>query len=199
MTNKATTPADGDDHEFATPGARGIDVPQRSRERKAAHPTRAQDPVHPPVHGADEDKPWEGAENLAAPEPRPGMAQRWIRVGVHGKDDPTNIAKSFREGWKPRRADTVPEGFEVPTIAEGKYAGVIGVHGMILCEMPKTRVAKRREYFENKTKAQTQAVARDLARVSNPAMPLEQQRKTAVERGREPRVAPDTSEVEEAT
>lgn len=162
-------------------------------ERETLHATHAQDPVHPPVHESEE-RPWEEPINLRAPEARPGMVQRWVRTAIRDEEDVRNVSKARQEGWEPRRADTVPKGFSVPTISHGEYAGVVGVHGLILCEMSENRVAKRREYFENKTKRQTQAVARDLANVSNPRMPLIQERESEVIKGRQrrPVVAEDS-------
>lgn len=156
-----------------------------SRQREPAHPTRAQEPAHPPVHGEQHDAPWEQPSNLTAPPPRPGMAQRWIRTGVQNTPDATNVAKAFREGWQPRRADTVEAGFTVPTISHGEFAGVIGIHGMILCEMPQERLALKREFIAQQTKRQTQAVARSLAEQSHPNMPISQVRKTEVTRGKQ--------------
>lgn len=157
---------------------------KEDRNRQSPHPTRAQEPVHPPAHGDDEERSWTAPQNLDAPPPRSGMVQRWIRVSMHGKDDPTNAYKADRDGWKPRKADTIPEGWRVPTIQHGEFAGVIGVHGMILCEAPERLMNQRKRYYEAQTERNTQAVARDLAKESNPMMPLHQQRESTVQTGR---------------
>ena len=145
------------------------------------------------VHGEDENRPWEHASNLASPPPRPGMAQRWIRTSTYGTDDPTNIAKALNEGWRPRMSDTVSEGFSSPKLTHGQFAGAIGIHGMILCEIPEARMAARKRYHEEKTRRQTQAVEQGLAQQSNPAMPLIHQRKTTVTKGKTPEAAADDS------
>ncbi len=162
-----------------------------NRDREAAHKTRAQDEVHPPVHGEDADKPWTAPQNLDAPPPRSGMVQRWVRTATGAADDPNNVYKAIRDGWTPRMADTVTDGFDVPTISHGKHAGVIGVHGMILCEAPAKLMNQRKQYYESQTLRQTQAIARDLAKESNPSMPLHQQRESTVQTGRVPTVQQD--------
>lgn len=159
--------------------------------RKAVHPTHAQEPVHEPVHGDDHDKPWEPPSNLAAPPARPGMGQKWVRVSIRNEDDATNLSKAFREGWVPRRADTAPANFRPPTIAHGEFAGCIGVHGMVLCEMPATRVQQRKAYYEGRTRQQTLAIEQDLLKDQVPGHPIHQDRKSTVSVGRRPVVADD--------
>lgn len=150
-----------------------------SRKRNQVHPTREQEEIHAPVHG-DAERPWVPASNLSAPPPRPGMVQRWVRTDVQGTSDPNNVASRLREGWQPRRADTVPAGYDVPTINHGQWTGVIGIHGMILCEIPRARMEARARYIAELTRKQTQAVEQGLARVSDPRVPLQHHRKTEV-------------------
>lgn len=181
-------------------------IPQRSKNaasthdeeeplnRGSAHTTRAQSAVHEAARGADdEDRPWEPPSNLSAPAPRPGMSQRWIRTHVHGEVDVANVQKSFTEGWKPVRADSVEQTFYAPTISEGQWAGCIGVHGILLCEMPTKRLEQRTAYYAAQTKLQTQAVEQDLARESHPGMPITQIRRSSVSSGRIPNVADDAA------
>lgn len=166
-----------------------------TRQTKPVHPTRAQEEVRPPVHGEDEDRPWTPPANLEAPPARPGYVQRWVRVSIRAEDDVTNVSQSFQEGWQPRRADTVPAKFTAPTISHGKYAGVVGVHGLILCEMPVKRNAERNAYYRNLATQQTQGVAHDLEKISHPEMPITQKRESEVKFGkRTPNVAPDKND-----
>ena len=166
---------------------------EESQTDGPVHTTHAQEPVHGSVHGDDELTPWKPPANLEAPPPRPGYVQRWIRVSMRGEDDVSNIAQSFQEGWQPRRADTV-ENPTVPTISHGKYAGIIGVHGLILCEMPKETNDQRNAYYRNLAIRQNRAVSTELDKDSDPDMPIEQTRKTQVIGGKatKPNVAPDT-------
>jgi hypothetical protein len=158
--------------------------------------TIAQERAAPPVHEtrayetwddvdvhAEEAKPWVRPTSLEAPPARKGFAQRWIRVGSMGQDDPVNTARKFREGWKPRPASSVPASYHTPTIGHGKWAGCIGVEGMLLCEMPETMKAKRDKHYLDKTDRATQTVAEELQRQSRPGMPITQERRSSVERG----------------
>lgn len=132
-------------------------------KNERANPSRVDDTRESElVHGDDYDKPWTPPHNLTAPEPRPGMAQRWIRTELGGTDDSANLARSMQEGWKLRSADSVPDNFPVPTISHGKHAGAIGVQGLVLCEMPKTRLAQREAYYAAQNKRQNDAVTADL-------------------------------------
>jgi len=110
----------------------------------------------------DLDAPWERPTSLAAPKPRAGMVQRWIRVAMGGTDDHTNYSRKSREGWRPRPADTVPDSFHVPRMDHGKFSGSIVVEGMVLMEMPAARNAQRTKYFSDRTKIVTQAIDDDL-------------------------------------
>jgi hypothetical protein len=163
--------------------------------KKTRAPTIARERAAPPVHEArayetwdekdihsEEAKPWVRPSSLEAPDPRPGFAQRWIRVGSMGKDDPTNTARKFREGWRPRPASTLPVNYHAPTISNGKWAGTIGVEGMVLCEMPLKMRDKRNAHYSSKTKHVTAAIETELQNQSRPGMPITQERTSKVVR-----------------
>ena len=126
------------------------------------------------------NKPWQPPSVLDAPDAPEGYVYRWIRESMVGNDDKANMSKRIREGWEPVRAEDHPD-FETPVVEEGKYAGVIGVGGLILAKMPIEIVEQRKAYFRNMTSDQIQAVDRNLMRESNPVMPIETpQRSTKV-------------------
>jgi|TARA_R100001086_G_scaffold61623_2_gene28569 hypothetical protein len=126
------------------------------------------------------NKPWQPPSVLDAPDAPEGYVYRWIRESMVGNDDKANMSKRIREGWEPVRAEEHPD-FETPVVEEGKYAGVIGVGGLILAKMPIEIVEQRKAYFRNMTSDQIQAVDRNLMRESNPVMPIETpQRSTKV-------------------
>ena len=128
-------------------------------------------------------KPWAPPSMLDAPPPRPGMKQRWIRAESQGDADKLNMGKRIREGYQPRRADTV-ENFEVPTIDNGQHAGLIGVGGLILAEIPEETANERKKYYQQQTDEQLQAIDNELMKHSNPAMPMDRpHRRTQVEFG----------------
>lgn len=109
---------------------------------------------------------------LDAPPPRPGMRQRWVRTHMLGQSDPAHVHKRFREGWSPRKMDTVPEGFMVPTLNHGQFNGCIGIEGLILCEMPVARVLQRNAYYAKKGQAAMGFVNNALNKVARDSLPL---------------------------
>ncbi len=117
-------------------------------------------------------KPWTPPAMLDVPEPPAGYRYRWIRSEMMGELDKGNISKRFREGFEPVRPDELGEGFELPTIDDGKHAGVVGVGGLILAKIPLETVEERRAYFSNKTNEQLQAIDAELAKESNAIMPI---------------------------
>ncbi len=87
-------------------------------------------------------KPWAPPSHLAAPEAPPGFVHRWIRVAMRGEEDKMNVNAKLREGWEPVRKDEYPN-YEAPVIDDGRYEGVIGQGGLMLCRIPVETVAER--------------------------------------------------------
>lgn len=162
------------DDDVELPGRRPL---SQERASEPVHKTREYDSYTlADANTVTEDRPWVRPTSLEAPPARPGFAQRWIRVAIRNEEDPTNTARKFREGWKPRPADTVPASHQAPTISHGKWAGTIGVEGMVLCEMPKTMVEKRRKFYSNETQRVTDAIESELQAQSHPNMQITQER-----------------------
>tara|TARA_R110000765_G_scaffold19517_13_gene51176 strand:+ start:2452 stop:2937 length:486 start_codon:yes stop_codon:yes gene_type:complete len=143
---------------------------------------------------ADEARPavWIQPSNLEAPPPRPGMGQKWVATSILGKDIPHMTAKRLREGWVPRKAETVEDDFFVPTIQHGQFEGIVGVEGMILCEMPLEMIEARKRYFKEATDQQNEYVEQQL---EDSAPGAHQTRNTKVKRGSG--VAPELQEDED--
>lgn len=120
---------------------------------------------------------------LDAPPPRPGMRQRWVRTHLLGQSDPAHVHVRFREGWSPRKADTIPKGFGVPTLNHGQYEGCIGIEGLILCEMPLARVAQRNAYYAKRGQAAMGFVNSALNKVVRDSLPLAFEIKSKTEVG----------------
>ena len=116
-------------------------------------------------------EPWTPPSMLDAPDAPDGYQHRWIRAEVMGFDDRKNVAARSREGWELVRGEDYPD-FEIPTIEDGKHAGVIGVGGLLLAKIPVEVVEERKEYFQSMTRNQMAAVDNDLAREQHPAMPI---------------------------
>ena len=108
-------------------------------------------------------KPWAPPSALDAPNPPEGYVHRWVRLEIRGQDDRKNVMARLREGWEPVRADEYPD-FESPIVEEGKFEGVIGVGGLILCRIPIETVQERDQFFASKTQNQMDAVDNDMMR-----------------------------------
>lgn len=111
--------------------------------------------------------PWIRPSSLAAPDPRPGMVQRWIRVSVRGEEDPRNVNMRSREGWTPRPIDTVPEDFIFAASRGALKGGHFVVDDLMLCEMPKEIYEQRATYYQQLSERQMQAVETDLDRAQS--------------------------------
>ena len=117
-------------------------------------------------------KPWAPPSALDAPNPPEGYVHRWVRLEIRGQDDRKNVMARLREGWVPVRADEYPD-FESPIVEEGKFEGVIGVGGLILCRIPIETVQERDQFFASKTQNQMDAVDNDMLRDgSHPSMSI---------------------------
>ena len=64
-----------------------------------------------------------------------------------GFDDTKNMSGKVRSGWELVRADEYPELRLYPTVDEGRYAGVIGVGGLVLARIPEELAKQREAYF----------------------------------------------------
>jgi len=126
---------------------------------------------------------WRPSNLLEAPEPRPGYKQRWIATMVLGQETPTNVAKRLREGWQPRDPKTVKNVQHFPTIEHGKFAGCVGIEGMVLCEMPEEMVNERNDYYAKMTENLMRSVEQDIHKVEQPGNPIQKSFKTSVTRG----------------
>ena len=124
-------------------------------------------------------KPWAPPSTLAAPEAPDGFVHRWIRVAMRGEDDKMNVHSKLREGWEPVRKDEYPD-YEAPTIDEGRYEGVIGQGGLMLCRIPVETVEERTAYYGGRTREQMTAVDQDLMKEQHPSMPISNSRQSRV-------------------
>ena len=118
-------------------------------------------------------KPWTPPALLDTPTPPVGMHYRWIRAEMMGDADKLNMGKRLREGYVPVKPEEVEEqGFSLPTIDDGRHAGVIGVGGLILAKIPIETVEERTAYYAAQTRNQQSAYDQELSKESNPLMPI---------------------------
>ena len=128
---------------------------------------------------SERPKVWVPPSSLDAPPAPKGFRHRWIRAESVGFDDTKNIAGKLRSGWELVRADEY-EGSDYPVVKDGKYAGVIGVGGLLLARIPEELAKQRTEYFRKQTEARDEAVDNDLMREQHPSMPINIDRQTRV-------------------
>lgn len=116
---------------------------------------------------------WKPPSTLDAPPAPDGYVHRWIRMESGGMDDRKNLSARLREGFELVRADEYPERDDLPTLQDGKHAGVIAVGGLVLARIPVELVRQRNEYYRKQTSDQLTAVDNDLLRENNPIMPIQ--------------------------
>ena len=122
---------------------------------------------------------WTPPSSLDAPPAPDGFSHRWIRAETMGFDDTKNMSGKIRSGWELVRADEYP-GTEYPVLKEGKYAGVIGVGGLVLARISEELAKAREDYFRRQTEAKDEAVNNDLMKEEHKSMPINQERQTRV-------------------
>jgi len=124
-------------------------------------------------------KVWTPPSSLDAPPAPSGFRHRWIRPESLGFDDTKNIAGRLRSGYELVRADEYPD-HEYPSVKDGKYAGVIGVGGLVLARVPEEIAKSREEYFARRTQEREDAIANDPLKEQHPSMPISKDRQTRV-------------------
>ena len=124
-------------------------------------------------------KPWAPPSHLSAPPAPDGFVHRWIRVAMRGEEDKMNVNAKLREGWELVRKDEYPN-YEAPTIDDGRYEGIIGQGGLMLCRIPEETVAERTAYYGGRTREQMTAVDQDLMKEQHPSMPIQNSRQSRV-------------------
>ncbi len=122
---------------------------------------------------------WTPPSSLDAPPAPDGFRHRWIRTEVLGMDDTKNMSGKLRSGWELVRADEYP-GESYASVKEGKYAGVIGVGGLVLARIPEELAKSREAYFSKQTQDREDAVNNDLMKEQHPSMPINSDRQSRV-------------------
>jgi len=122
---------------------------------------------------------WTPPSSLDAPNAPAGYRHRWIRAEVMGFDDTKNMTAMIRSGYELVRADEYPEE-DYPVMKEGKYAGMIGVGGLVLARIPEEIAKARQEYFDKQNEAKEEAIKHDILKEQHPSMPISQERQTRV-------------------
>ena len=111
-------------------------------------------------------KPWSPPSRLDAPPAPEGYKHRWLRAEVNGNLDNQNIYSKLREGYELVRLEDLPEEYRgmLPTMDDGKHAGVVAVGGLLLARIPDETVDERNAYFRKKAQDQLHAVDNEMMR-----------------------------------
>ena len=117
--------------------------------------------------------------SLDAPPAPTGYRHQWIRAEILGQQDTKNVASSLREGYELVRADEYPEE-DYPQMSEGKYAGVIGVGGLLLARIPEEIALQIDEYYKQRTRDKEEAINNDLLKEQHPSMKFQKESNTRV-------------------
>ena len=124
-------------------------------------------------------KVWTPPSSLDAPPAPDGYRHRWIRAESMGFDDTKNMSGKMRSGWDLVRSDEYPDS-NYPSVNDGKYAGVIGVGGLVLARIPEELAKQREAYFNQMTQDRNEALENDVLKEQHPSMPINQDRQTRV-------------------
>jgi hypothetical protein len=124
-------------------------------------------------------KVWTPPSSLDAPPAPTGFRHRWIRVESMGFQDTKNASGRLRSGYELVRSDEYPDS-DYPVVEDGKYAGVIGVGGLVLARVPEEIAKSRAEYYSKQGIEQDEAVNNDLMKEEHPSMPINIDRQTRV-------------------
>ena len=116
-------------------------------------------------------KEYKPPSSLDAPPAPDGFRHRWIRAESLGFSDQKNIHGRLRSGYELVRADEYKDS-DFPIVTDGKYAGVIGVGGLLLARIPEELAQARMDYQRKQTEGQDESVETDLLRDQDKRMPI---------------------------
>ena len=116
-------------------------------------------------------KVYKPPSSLDAPPAPDGFRHRWIRAESVGFQDSKNIFGRLREGYELVRADEYKDS-DYPVVTDGKYAGVIGVGGLLLARIPEELAQSRMAYQRSQTEGQDESVENDLLKDQDKRMPI---------------------------
>jgi len=117
-----------------------------------------------------------------------GMSLRWIRVLVNNNEDYQNVGKRLAEGWEFVNSEEVPEMLHSSFVRDtGRYQGSVCRGDLALAKMPTELAVSRQEFYENRSRDMVAAVNAQLMNSSDSRMPIQNQSKTQVSRGKIPK------------
>ena len=124
-------------------------------------------------------KVWSPPSSLDAPPAPTGFRHRWVRAESLGFNDTKNVSGRIRQGYELVRADEYPDS-DYPVVEDGKYAGVIGVGGLVLTRVPEEIAKQRQDYYAQQGMEQVKALDNDLMKEQHQSMPINIDRQSRV-------------------
>ena len=124
-------------------------------------------------------KIWTPPNSLDAPPAPTGYRHQWIRAESMGYQDTKNVAASLREGYELVRADEYPDQ-DFPQMTEGRYAGIIGVGGLLLARIPEEIALQIEAYYNKKTQEKDEAINNDLMKERQAGMKFRNESSSSV-------------------
>ena len=124
-------------------------------------------------------KIWTPPNSLDAPPAPTGYRHQWIRAESMGYQDTKNVAASLREGYELVRADEYPDQ-DFPQMTEGRYAGIIGVGGLLLARIPEEIALQIDEYYKQRTRDKEEAINNDLMKERQAGMKFRNESSSSV-------------------
>ena len=124
-------------------------------------------------------KVWTPPSSLDAPPAPTGFRHRWVRAETLGFNDTKNVSGRIRQGYELVRADEYPDS-DYPIVEDGKYAGVIGVGGLVLTRVPEEIAKQRQDYYAEQGMEQVKALDNDLMKEQHQSMPINIDRQSRV-------------------
>ena len=128
---------------------------------------------------AEAKKVWTPPNSLDAPPAPKCFRHQWIRAETMGYQDTKNVAASLREGYELVRADEYPDQ-DYPQMSEGRYAGIIGVGGLLLARIPEEIALQIDEYYKQRTRDKEEAINNDLMKERQAGMKFRNESSSSV-------------------
>ena len=153
-------------------------TPNRASQTSKSDSTKIE-PRAKEVKVKEQPKVWTPPSYLDTPNAPNGFRHRWVRTEILGFVDTKNIQGRLRSGYELVRSDEYPEE-DFPTIADGKYAGVIGHGGLVLTRVPEEIARQRTDYYVRQASDQQDAIEADLVKEQHKSMPISVDRNTRV-------------------
>ncbi len=114
------------------------------------------------------------------------MTLRWIRITLRNQEDYQNVGKRTGEGWEFVQSEEVPEMLHSSDVREGgRYAGAVCRGDLALAKMPKELAESRKDFYEGRSREMVDAVNAQLMNSSDSRMPISNNSRTKVSRGKQ--------------